>query len=53
MLDDERAIRDLIAKWMQATKAGDTETVRQLNADRRRGLLRLARWIARYPTTYR
>ena len=33
MPPDERAIRDLIAKWMQATEAGDTETVLGLMTD--------------------
>ena len=33
MLDDERAIRELIAKWMQASQAGDTETVLGLMTD--------------------
>lgn len=27
MSDDERAIRDLIATWMSASQAGDTDTV--------------------------
>jgi uncharacterized protein (TIGR02246 family) len=30
MSDDERAIRDLIAKWMAASQAGDTATVLSL-----------------------
>ena len=33
MSDDERAIRNLIAKWMQASHAGDTETVLSLMTD--------------------
>lgn len=33
MTDDERAIRDLVATWMSASKAGDTETVLSLIAD--------------------
>ncbi len=33
MSDDERAIRDLVATWMQASRAGDLETVLQLMAD--------------------
>jgi uncharacterized protein (TIGR02246 family) len=33
MSEDERAIRDLVAKWMQATQAGDTQTVLGLMAD--------------------
>jgi uncharacterized protein (TIGR02246 family) len=33
MSDDERAIRDLIAKWMQASQAGDTATVLGLMTD--------------------
>jgi len=33
MTEDERAIRDLIATWMAASKAGDTETVLSLIAD--------------------
>jgi uncharacterized protein (TIGR02246 family) len=33
MSPDERAIRELIAKWMAATKAGDTETVLGLMID--------------------
>lgn len=33
MSPDERAIRDLIAKWMQASQAGDTETVLGLMTD--------------------
>jgi uncharacterized protein (TIGR02246 family) len=33
MTDDERAIRDLIATWMTASKAGDTQTVLGLMAD--------------------
>jgi uncharacterized protein (TIGR02246 family) len=33
MSDDERAIRDLIAVWMTATKAGDHDTVLSLMTD--------------------
>jgi uncharacterized protein (TIGR02246 family) len=33
MTDDERAIRDLVATWMFASKTGDTETVLSLIAD--------------------
>jgi uncharacterized protein (TIGR02246 family) len=33
MTDDERAIRELIAAWFAATKAGDTETVLSLMSD--------------------
>jgi uncharacterized protein (TIGR02246 family) len=33
MTDDERAIRDLIATWMRASAAGDTETVLGLMTD--------------------
>lgn len=33
MTDDERAIRDLVATWMSASKAGDTATVLSLIAD--------------------
>jgi uncharacterized protein (TIGR02246 family) len=33
MTDDERAIRDLVATWMSASKAGDTETVLSRIAD--------------------
>jgi uncharacterized protein (TIGR02246 family) len=33
MSDDERAIRQLIATWMAATKAGDHDTVLGLMAD--------------------
>jgi uncharacterized protein (TIGR02246 family) len=33
MTDDERAIRDLIATWMRASQAGDTETVLDLMTD--------------------
>jgi uncharacterized protein (TIGR02246 family) len=33
MSDDERAIRELIAAWMAATKAGDIDTVLGLMAD--------------------
>jgi uncharacterized protein (TIGR02246 family) len=33
MTDDERAIRDLVATWMAASKAGDIETVLGLMAD--------------------
>jgi len=33
MLDDERAIRDLIAAWMSATRAGDVKTVLGLMTD--------------------
>jgi uncharacterized protein (TIGR02246 family) len=31
--DDERAIRELVATWMKATKAGDIETVLGLMTD--------------------
>jgi uncharacterized protein (TIGR02246 family) len=33
MIDDERAIRDLVATWMAASKAGDVATVLGLMAD--------------------
>lgn len=33
MTEDERAIRDLIATWMEATKKGELETVLNLMAD--------------------
>src|SRR6267142_3794172 len=33
MTDDERAIRDLVATWMAASKAGDVQTVLSLMAD--------------------
>lgn len=33
MTDDEAAIRDLIATWLKASKAGDTETVLSLIHD--------------------
>ncbi len=33
MSDDERAIRDLIATWMTASQAGDTDTVLGLMTD--------------------
>jgi len=33
MSDDERAIRDLVAKWMAASQAGDTQTVLSLMTD--------------------
>ena len=33
MTDDERAIRDLIATWMTASRAGDTATVLALMTD--------------------
>ena len=33
MSEDERAIRDLVAKWMEATQAGDTQTVLRLMTD--------------------
>jgi uncharacterized protein (TIGR02246 family) len=33
MTDDERAIRELMAKWMAATKGGDVATVLGLMAD--------------------
>jgi uncharacterized protein (TIGR02246 family) len=33
MSEDERAIRELVATWMSASKAGDTETVLSLIAD--------------------
>lgn len=32
-MDDERAIRNLIASWLSASKAGDTETVLGLMSD--------------------
>jgi len=32
-MDDEHAIRDLIATWLSASKAGDTETVLSLMSD--------------------
>jgi len=32
-MDDENEIRELVDKWMSATKAGDTETVLDLMAD--------------------
>lgn len=32
-LDDERAIRELVHRWLEATKAGDYETVLTLMAD--------------------
>jgi uncharacterized protein (TIGR02246 family) len=32
-MDDEQAIRDLIATWLSASKAGDTETVLGLMSD--------------------
>jgi uncharacterized protein (TIGR02246 family) len=33
MTDDERAIRDLIATWMKASREGDTDTVLPLMTD--------------------
>jgi uncharacterized protein (TIGR02246 family) len=33
MSDDERAIRELVAKWMAASQAGDTATVLSLMTD--------------------
>ena len=33
MSNDERAIRDLIATWMSASQAGDTDTVLSLMTD--------------------
>jgi uncharacterized protein (TIGR02246 family) len=33
MTDDERAIRELIATWMRASQAGDTQTVLGLMTD--------------------
>ncbi len=33
MSPDERAIRDVVAKWMDASKAGDTKTVLSLMTD--------------------
>jgi len=33
MSEDERAIRDLVATWMRASQAGDTDTVLRLMAD--------------------
>ena len=33
MTDDERAIRELVATWMSASKVGDTETVLSLVSD--------------------
>ncbi len=33
MSEDERAIRELVATWMSASRAGDTETVLSLIAD--------------------
>jgi uncharacterized protein (TIGR02246 family) len=33
MTEDERAIRDLVATWMEASRAGDVETVLNLMAD--------------------
>jgi uncharacterized protein (TIGR02246 family) len=32
-MSDEQAIRDLVATWMEASKAGDTQTVLGLMAD--------------------
>jgi uncharacterized protein (TIGR02246 family) len=32
-MSDEQAIRDLVATWLSASKAGDTETVLSLMAD--------------------
>ena len=33
MTDDERAIRDVVTTWMEATRNGDTATVLSLMAD--------------------
>jgi uncharacterized protein (TIGR02246 family) len=33
MIDDEQQIRDLVQKWMAATKTGDTQTVLNLMTD--------------------
>jgi len=33
MSDDERAIRELVARWMAASQAGDTQTVLSLMTD--------------------
>jgi uncharacterized protein (TIGR02246 family) len=33
MRDDEQAVRDLVANWLSASKAGDTEKVLSLMAD--------------------
>ena len=33
MTDDEQAIRELVATWMAASKAGDLDTVLSLMAD--------------------
>jgi uncharacterized protein (TIGR02246 family) len=33
MTSDEQAIRDVVAKWLQASRAGDTETVLSLMTD--------------------
>jgi uncharacterized protein (TIGR02246 family) len=33
MIDDERAIRDLVATWMNASETGDVDTVLSLMAD--------------------
>ena len=33
MIDDERAIRELVETWMEASQAGDTATVLSLMAD--------------------
>jgi uncharacterized protein (TIGR02246 family) len=33
MSDDERAIRELVATWMTATRAGDTPTLLRLMSD--------------------
>jgi uncharacterized protein (TIGR02246 family) len=33
MTDDERAIRELVARWMEASRAGDTDTVLGLMTD--------------------
>jgi uncharacterized protein (TIGR02246 family) len=33
MTEDERAIRDVVANWMAASQAGDTETVLSLMTD--------------------
>ena len=33
MTDDERAIREVVAKWLRASREGDTQTVLDLMAD--------------------
>ena len=33
MTDDERAIRDLVATWLEASRSGDVETVSSLMTD--------------------